>query len=513
MASDETDFREKPRVNAPSFVYSQNGPKHIGTGFAPTSAPPCFVRFGAAFHEATSSRQETTMARIDRDGASVAETDAGRRSDPTSLEPERNARAELAARFVPAGARVLDLGCGAMALREFLPRGCGYRGCDLVARDAETVVCDLNAGQFPAEAAREADLLTILGALEHIADLEAFFGHLAACGRDVVLSYSATDLTGALDRPSFGWANHLSFVDLAGLIDRHRFRIVATAPVGELQILMRLTPIGQSVAPHPTSVAVISYNDVGNFGDRLGWHMINACLPSDATVHHLTFQTLERAHEAYDLVVLGIGNSLYQPLLGDDVLDVVKRGKAAVGIFGTQYRELIPRAALDRVLDRLDTWFARYEDDVLNYGRGRGNVVHLGDWLIDQFPMTSPTEDSRLHIGDEIWQDLPLDRTIQHIQRFKFVSSTRLHPLLCALTSAEAVSYLEQSAGGGTDLVSGKFRSMLIDVFGRTWPEDTFFPVDRDAVLRYKARVRTNVAAVATRLHEILRAVAPSPPP
>ena len=69
-------------------------------------------------------------------------------------------------------------------------------------------------------------------------------------------------------------------------------------------------------------------------------------------------------------MVLGTGNSMFQPLLGDDVLDIVGRGKAAIGIFGTQYRELIPRPALDRLIDRLDTWFARTEDDVLMYGAG-----------------------------------------------------------------------------------------------------------------------------------------------
>ncbi|MFX6015289.1 methyltransferase domain-containing protein, partial [Acinetobacter baumannii] len=74
--------------------------------------------------------------------------------------------------------RVLDLGCGNMSLQRFLPFGCSYRGCDLVPRDPDTVVCDFNEGQFPTEAAGEADLITMLGLLEYIIDLEAFFAHL-----------------------------------------------------------------------------------------------------------------------------------------------------------------------------------------------------------------------------------------------------------------------------------------------------------------------------------------------
>ena len=98
--------------------------------------------------------------------------------------------------------------------------------------------------------------------------------------------------------------------------------------------------------------------------------MINALLPGEAEVHHLTFGTLEGARP------IRSGGARHRQL---PVSAAARRrrardrlaGKAAIGIFGTQYRELIPRAALDRLIDRLDTWFARNEDDVLMYGRGR----------------------------------------------------------------------------------------------------------------------------------------------
>jgi hypothetical protein len=452
------------------------------------------------------------MVRIDRDLALAQKTDRARWSDPAALEPAWDARAELAANFIPAGAHVLDLGCGIMSLQRFLPFGCSYRGCDLVARDPQTIICDFNMGEFPTGAGTDADIISVLGVLEYITEVDAFFVHLRSANCDVVLSYCAVDLTGSIDRVALGWMNHFSFLDLSSLVDRHGFRIASSQGVDSVQILMRLTPVDLRASANPGSVAVISYNDVGNFGDRLGYHMINSLLPSEATVHHLTFQTLDHAHDSYDLIVLGIGNSIYQPLLQDDLLEVMKRGKAKIGIFGTQYRELIPRPSLDRLIDRLDTWFARYEDDVLMYGRGRSNVMHLGDWLIDQFPMSTPTDDGDLHIGDEVLKELSLDRTIQQIQRHKRVFSTRLHPLLCAFTSAEAVAYQEQPAGGGTAIVSGKFRSMLMDVFGRTYPESSYFAVDRDAVARYKKRVHGNVATVGARLDAMLRSVAVPPP-
>jgi hypothetical protein len=406
----------------------------------------------------------------------------------------RDPRAELATQFIPAGARVLELGRG-VALQSLIPNGCLYNARDL-------------AGDFPAKEAAAADIIVMLGALEKVADVEMLFTHLRFCKRDVLVSYHPTNLGEGRDRAGLGFVNHFSFYDLTLLFDRYGFRIECTTPIDETEVLMRLTPTERLKPVTPCSIAVISENDVGNLGDRLGYHMINALLPGEAEVHHLTFRTLDRARGRYDLVIVGTGSSLFQPLVSTEVLDVVSRAKASIGIFGTQYRELIPRPALERLIERLDTWFARNEDDVLLYGRGRKNVVHLGDWLIDQFPMNKAVLDDPLQIDDEAAGELALDRTIQVIQQHRQVYSSRLAPLLCALTSAELAAYAEQPAADMPGIVSGKFRSMLIDIFGRSFAEKKFFMVDRDAVVRYKARVHGNVAKVGERIDAILRNVA-----
>ena len=417
---------------------------------------------------------------------------------PIERETERDIRAEIAAQFIPDGARVLQLG-GDRGLQTLLPNGCSYSICEL-------------SGEFPTRAAAEADVIVMLGALETVADVETLFTHLRFCKRDVIVSYHPLDFSGkkneARERSARGFANHFGFCDLTLLFDRYGFRIECTAPIDAQQMLMRLTPAERLRPIASCSVAVISDSDAGNLGDRLGYHMINAALPGAADVHHLTFRALAQARGAYDLVVLGTGNSLFRPLLSDEVLDVVSRAKAAIGIFGTQYRELVPRAALERLLDRLDTWFARHEDDVLRYGRGRKNVVHLGDWLIDQFPMSRPSLDEPLQIDDEAADELALDRSIQTIQQHRQVYSSRLAPLICALTSAELAAYADERSADMPGVASGKFRSLLIDIFGRSFPEKKFFMVDRDAVVRYKARVHRNVGQVRERIDTVLRNVA-----
>ena len=147
---------------------------------------------------------------INRNLALAKKTDFDRWSNIDSLEAAWDQRAEVAAGFVPAGSRVLDIGCGRMALSRSLPNGCDYQPCDLVARDSKTIVCDLNRGQFPSAAAAEADVIVMLGLLEYIVDIDGLFTHLRHAKCDLVVSYCVTDLTADIDRASLGWINHLS---------------------------------------------------------------------------------------------------------------------------------------------------------------------------------------------------------------------------------------------------------------------------------------------------------------
>jgi hypothetical protein len=244
---------------------------------------------------------------VNRNLALETTDDVGRRPDLAATD----SRAELAAQFIPAGSRVLDLSAG-MTLQHLLPNGCSYQGRDRIRCDGGAV-CDFAGGDFPTQAAAQSDIIVMLGVLEQIADLEGFFTHLRFCKQDMILSYCATDLSEGRDRSALGFANHLSFYDLALLFDRYGFRIECTAPIDGRQVLMRLTPTERLMPVASCSVAVVSCNDDSNFGDRLGCRMINALLPGEAEVHHLSFRTLHEARDKYDLVVLGVGNSMFQP--------------------------------------------------------------------------------------------------------------------------------------------------------------------------------------------------------
>ena len=200
---------------------------------------------------------------------------------------------------------------------------------------------------------------------------------------------------------------------------------------------------------------------------------------------HDGFRPLEACNEPLDLVILGLGNSLFGPSFSSELRHLLERARAAIRLFGTRYREDIPLAHFRAILDPLQVWYTHRQRDAEVFGRGRSNVAILGDWLITAFPMSHWTLDQTMVVDQAIWSNLPLDRVIQSIQASRRVLSTRLHPLLCALTSSQEVAYREQREQDG-DRISGKFGDLLTDIFGRSFPEDRFFPVDREPVVAYK---------------------------
>jgi methyltransferase family protein len=180
---------------------------------------------------------------INRDLAVQKKTDFDRWSDMTAFQRTWDARARLAAQYITDGTHILDLGCGRMALRRFLPPRCVYRGCDLVARDDDTVVCNFNAGEFPEEVSRKVDVIVLLGVLEYIVDVDAFFDRLRYSNRDVVLSYSPREWSSNIDRAALGWFNALSLDELAAIFRRFGFAIVRFDQVDRYQVLVKLQPL------------------------------------------------------------------------------------------------------------------------------------------------------------------------------------------------------------------------------------------------------------------------------
>jgi hypothetical protein len=146
------------------------------------------------------------------------ETDFGRWEEEGNLHHASwIARAKLVAHYIPDYSKVLDLGCGAMYLKKFLPPHVVYVGSDLTDRDGTTIVCDYNCGELPSPTVRY-DVITLLGLLEYIKDPKSFLQSLRCYDADLLFTYSIADGMSVKYRQSLGWMNHLLFDDLMSIL-------------------------------------------------------------------------------------------------------------------------------------------------------------------------------------------------------------------------------------------------------------------------------------------------------
>ena len=122
-------------------------------------------------------------------------------------------RARRAAGFISPGSRVLDLGCGRMALRRFLPTGCRYVPADLAQWTEEVIPVDLETGAFPRGSY---DVVVILGVLEHLTDPINVMRQAREHGRELIVSYCHPGReSSVVQRRGEGWINGLTEDELA----------------------------------------------------------------------------------------------------------------------------------------------------------------------------------------------------------------------------------------------------------------------------------------------------------
>ena len=409
------------------------------------------------------------------------------------VAPERQTLAESISRqWLPLGARVLDL-CPAGCFSRLLKGAAGPSGpCPI--SPSHPAPDGVLHHPFLVDEAKEADILVLMCPGTSEPWWQECLVQVSRVGKPFLFLHGPD--------PGPGDTRLFSSQMVLDLLGRHGLELQRHEPLSHGYGLIKCYSKGEAALPQPKRVAVLSYSNIGNFGDRLGAQIVRRLLPGHVVQKELFFNPWEISSERFDLLILGVGNSLFNPLMHDHLLELMERSRQVIGLFGTQYRPHIEENRIRTVLSRLSFWWARHEEDLLLYGRHARHCAHFGDLLISEFPITQATMDGCLTIGEEILEGQPLDRTIRTIQSFKRVHSDRMHPLLCALTSALEVSYSERQFKG---ISTGKMRSMLLDIFGRTFAEGPPFPVDRPAVVRYRRKVLDNMQRLED---QIARAVA-----
>ena len=128
--------------------------------------------------------------------------------------------------LIPATAKsVLDVGCGRMWLREFLSKDVTYYGLDYTSRSDDTIVCDLNAREFPDI---KTDVVFCSGVIEYIHEenLRWFFGKIRETAPIFVASYCIRDYNSSIRKRKMAfWHNHMYRSEIVEMIEASGFAL------------------------------------------------------------------------------------------------------------------------------------------------------------------------------------------------------------------------------------------------------------------------------------------------
>jgi hypothetical protein len=166
----------------------------------------------------TEERAQQTEALI-REGG----TDVDRWAKMDSLATQWDARAAMAADWMPGNVRVVDVGCGAMALGGVLKPGCTYFPADVVERRPSAFVVDLNKKEFPPG---EYDWITFLGVLEYIHEIEWPIQRAREAAPNMIVTYCTHIGGDVLIRRGMGWVNELTQPQFETMLEKNGWKIL-----------------------------------------------------------------------------------------------------------------------------------------------------------------------------------------------------------------------------------------------------------------------------------------------
>ena len=130
----------------------------------------------------------------------------------SSYRADWAARGVLAARHIPDGSRILEIGTGGGAFRQLVAGRCRYTGTDLQPIDKNTLALNIETDPLPHG---PWDVAVVLGVLEYLHDPIAALNKVSAAAQTVILSYCIPrGPNPQTHRSTRGWINALSEQDL-----------------------------------------------------------------------------------------------------------------------------------------------------------------------------------------------------------------------------------------------------------------------------------------------------------
>jgi asparagine synthase (glutamine-hydrolysing) len=144
----------------------------------------------------------------------------------------------MMAKYISAGQEVVEVGCGEMKLKEFLPEPTRYTGIDYIKRAEGTVVCDFNKERLPR---LESDIYFLAGVLEYAIAPDDIIAQICSNTRQrVILSYCLLNDFPEETRKQLNWVNSLNESDIRRLFKKFGFSVLHTFKVQDNTVFIAM---------------------------------------------------------------------------------------------------------------------------------------------------------------------------------------------------------------------------------------------------------------------------------
>jgi hypothetical protein len=150
-----------------------------------------------------------------------------------NLNKSYSKRLAIIAGYIKLHSSVLDIGCGKLELKNLLPNNCIYQGLDLVARNKNTIICNLNE-QFPVIKIKF-DYAVCSGVVEYLEDPNSFFKWLSQICNQAIVSYYPKE--SMINRSENGWINDFQKEEIEKIFTGNGFIILKAEPILLNQVL------------------------------------------------------------------------------------------------------------------------------------------------------------------------------------------------------------------------------------------------------------------------------------
>ena len=139
-------------------------------------------------------------------------SDYKRWSKTESLFSSWNERTKLLSECIMPNSIVFEFGAAKLVMKEYLPENCSYLHSDIVARDRDTIVIDLNKELSPLPLSH---YVVFSGVLEYVNDVENVLKHCSKFTNTILFSYATTDVFSNIETRRFnGWVSDLSQIEI-----------------------------------------------------------------------------------------------------------------------------------------------------------------------------------------------------------------------------------------------------------------------------------------------------------